>query len=437
MSNKNEDNIESDKLSYQNQTNFSEDYIPLSEKNIPKTFLECIHSPKTTSILKSLITTDVYDGLPNIILYGKEGCGKYTRLMVLLNNYLGDLCNPYKGVVRAIDVETGSFVQLPNSKNKVKNKVIFAITSKSHCEIELGQANCNKALIPFLEYYSNSKNINLNIQKYVILRNVEFLKKETQNALRRIVEISHSKIRFMMTINSLSKFAAPLQSRFLCISVSSPSIEESTQIIKSVCTTNNLKISPKKIEAIIEKSYYGSAGTINLRELFLTLEGSFILSANKNESSKQCTLTVSRVREASDTLFCEAKRSEASDTLFCEAKRSEASDEAKSLLSVSKIYTSERNEASDLLIKEVKKGNREEIRNVICKIYEIMKDDFSLIITGDFYRKILNIIENEKLKTDFIFLTSYWNAELNKNHISQPIFQAVAYIYAVCDLLKF
>jgi hypothetical protein len=147
---------------------------------------------------------------------------------------------------------------------------------------------------------------------------------------------------------------------------------------------------------------------------------------------------------ASDTSFCEAKQSEASDAsngkaVRCLAKSGFATfgDEAKSLLSVSKIYTSERNEASDLLIKEVKKGNREEIRNVICKIYEIMKDDFSLIITGDFYRKILNIIENEKLKTDFIFLTSYWNAELNKNHISQPIFQAVAYIYAVCDLLKF
>jgi hypothetical protein len=47
------------------------------------------------------------------------------------------------------------------------------------------------------------------------------------------------------------------------------------------------------------------------------------------------------------------------------------------------------------------------------------------------------MIENEKLKKDFIFLTSYWNAELNKNHISQPIFQAEAYIYAVCDLLNF
>ena len=391
MLNKNEDN--KDILLYQNQTNFSENYIPLSEKNIPKTFEECIHSPKTTSILKSLVTNDIRDGLPNIILYGKEGCGKYTRLMITLQNYLGDLCNPYKGIVRAIDVETGLFVQLPNSKNKSKNKVIFAITSKSHCEIELGQANSNKALIPFLEYYSNSKNINLNIQKYVILRNIEFLKKETQNALRILVETSHSKIRFMMTINSLSNLINPLQSRCLCISVSSPSIEESSQIIKYVCMKNNLKISPKKIETIIEKSYYGSYGTINLRELLLTLEGSCIISENKSSTSI-------------------------------------------STLTVSKIYTTERNEASDLLIKEVKKGNRDEIRNIICKIYEIMKSDFSLIITGDFFRKILNIIENEKLKKDFIFLTSYWNSELNKNHISQPIFQAEAYIYAVCDLLQ-
>ena len=407
MLNENEDEKNTQDISLHNQTNFSENYIPLSEKNIPKTFSECTHSPKTTSILKSLITNNIYDGLPNIILYGREGCGKYTRLMILLQTYLGDLCNPYNGIVRAIDVETGSFVQLPTSKNKLKNKVIFAITSKSHCEIELGQANCNKALIPFLEYYSYSKNINLNIHKYVILRNIEFLKKETQNALRRIVETSQSKIRFMMTINSLSKLINPLQSRFLCINVSSPLIEESTQIIKSICIKNNVKISPKKIEAIIEKSYNGSVGTIHLRELLLTLEGSFILSENNKSSNQLSSFTVSPLTAKS------------------------------SLFTVSKIYTSERNEASDLLLKEVKKGNQYEIRNIICKIYEIMKDDFSLIITGDFFRKMLNMIENEKLKKDFIFLTSYWNAELNKNHISQPIFQAEAYIYAVCDLLNF
>ena len=100
-----------------------------------------------------------------------------------------------------------------------------------------------------------------------------------------------------------------------------------------------------------------------------------------------------------------------------------------------KNFTSERNEASDLLIKEVIKGNREEIRNIIYKIYEMMKDDFSVIVTCDFFRKMINNI-NEKNIKDFVHLTSYWNSEVNKNHISQSIFQAEAYLYAVCDLIS-
>ena len=374
-----------------------EAYIPLGEKIMPKTFLDCIHSQKTSIILKSLIPDNIYDGIPNIILYGREGSGKYTRLMILLKNYFKNICDPYKFFIRAVDVETGSFVDLPNSKNKLKNKVIIAYTSKSHCEIDLSQANSNKVIIKFLEYYSKSKNINLNIQKYIILRHFEFLKKETQNSLRRIVETCQSNLIFMITINSLSNLINPLRSRFICVSVLSPSHDESIQIINSICIKNNLKISPKKIELIIEKSLYGSSGTINLRELLLTLEGSCILSENINLGLKSLS----------------------------------------SKLKVSKIYTTERNEASDLLIKEVKKGNREEIRNIIYKNYEYMKNDFILIITGDFFRKMLNIIDNEKLKKDFIYLTSKWNTELNKNHIYNHIFQAEAYIYAVCDLLNF
>ena len=338
------------------------DYIPFSEKNIPKTFLEC-----KATLLQSL------SDIPNILLYGKEGCGKYTRLMIMLNNYLGNLCDPYKVVPRAINVETGSFVPIQTYK---VDKVIFAMTSQVHCEIELSQANSNKAIVPFLEYYSKSKNINLNIKKYVILRNVECLKKKIQNSLRRIVETSNS-IIFMMTTTYLSNIIKPLQSRFLCIRVSSPSIMESTQIINSICKKNNFKITSKKIESIIEKSYYGSSRTINLRELLLTLEGSMI----------------------------------------------------------SKSFISERNEVSDLLIKQVLKGNREEIRNTIYKIYEMMKDDFVLIITCDFFRKMINNID-EKIIKDFVHLTSYWNSEINKNHISQSIFQAEAYLYSVCDLIS-
>ena len=362
-----------------------DNYLPLCEKYIPKTFSECSHSPKATKLLKSISDKkNIEDGLSNIALYGPAGCGKYTRLLITLNRYIGHKSNPYKTSVKAIDVETGSFVPLPNSKNKVKNKVIYALVSKIHCEIELCQASANKAIIPFLDYYSRTKNIYLNIQKYVILRNIENLKKETQNALRRIVETCQSKIRFMLTINSLSKLINPLRSRFLCISIKPPSIKQTNTIIDKLAEKEKFTISSKKKEAIIEKSYCGAFKTINLRELFLTLEGSLIIS-NKNK--------------------------------------------------ISKIYISEKNEASDILVKVVKKGNRDEIRNILYRIYELMKDDFSNIITCDFFRKMLdNIKDKDKIK--FISITANWNAEINKNYISQPILQAEAYIYSVCDLYE-
>ena len=225
------------------------EFIPFCEKYIPKTFEECTHSPKTTYLLKNISNIKNVDGgLPNIVLYG--GSGKYTRLIVTLKTYLENndyFVDPYKSLIRAIDVITGSFVQLPTYKNKPKNKVIFAVVSKIHCEIELNQVGADKALIPFLEYYSKSKNMNLGIQKYVILKNIEYLKKRTQNALRRIIETSQSKVRFLVTVSSVTRLIGPLRSRFLCVVVSNPTIEDSKKIITNILQREEVKMNDKKI----------------------------------------------------------------------------------------------------------------------------------------------------------------------------------------------
>jgi replication factor C subunit 3/5 len=359
-------------------------YLPLSDKYFPKTFSECDHSQKTSTTLNRLSNhLNENEAIPNIALYGPDGCGKYTRLMIMLNKCFGHKSCPYRTSVKAICTETGSFVPLPNSKNKSKEKVIYALVSKLHCEIELDQANVEKALFLFLEYYSRTKNIYLDTQKYIILRNMECLKKETQNALRRIVEIYQNKIRFLITISSISKLIGPLRSRFLCICVNPPKANDASTIINKIAEKENFIISKNKIESIIEKSKCGTHGSINLHELLLTLEGSLIIS-NGNK--------------------------------------------------IVKIYSSERNDASDLLIKAVKKGNRDDIRNMLYKIYETMKDDFKNIITCDFYRKMLTSIKNDDDKTKFVSLTATWNTNINKNYILQPIFQAEAYIYSVCKL---
>ena len=133
---------------------------------------------------------------------------------------------------------------------------------------------------------------------------------------------------------------------------------------------------------IVEKSRVGTCGTINLHEMFLTLEGSSIISDNRK---------------------------------------------------IVKIYTPEKCSASDELLKVIKKGNRDEIRNTIYKIYEILKDDFENIITGDFYSKMIKELkEQDKMK--FVMITAKWNAEMNKNYIMKPILQAEAYLYEVCEL---
>ena len=362
--------------------NSIDSYLPFSDKYIPTSFLECNHSQKTSILLDNISKKiNNNEGLPNIALYGPPGCGKYSLFLIMLNNCFGDRSSPYKTSVKAICVETGSFVPL-SSKNKLKDKVIYTLVSKLHCEIDLNQANIDKVLILFLENYCTTKNIYLKLHKYIILRNIEYLKKETQNALRRIVEIYQNKIRFLITVKSILTLISPLRSRFLCIRMNSPNKKEATDIINKVIDKENFKITKNKIEIIIEKSKSGSHGEINLHELFLILEGSLIMSNNNN---------------------------------------------------INKIYSSEKNEASDLLVKLVKKGNRDDIRNLLYKIYEKMKDDFENIITCDFYRKMLKNIKDED-KKKFVFLTAEWNSTINKNFIFQPILQAEGYIYSVCKL---
>ena len=357
------------------------EYLPLCDKYIPKTFSECVHSPNTSNILTKLSKTDIIEGIPNIVLYGPAGCGKYTRLLITLNNFFKG-GNPYNSSVKAINVEDGSFVPLPKSRSSIKYKVIYALVSKIHCEIELEQANAEKVLIPFLDYYSRTKNICLNTKKYIILRNIELLNKETQNALRRIIELSQSKVSFLVTIRSISKLIDPLKSRFLCIAVKPPTRPDVIKIIKNVSQKENFSISSSKMNEIIEKASVGTCGTINLHEMFLILEGSSIISDNKK---------------------------------------------------IVKIYTPDKCSASDELLKVVKEGNRYEIRNTIYKIYEILKDDFENIITGDFYNKMIKELK-ERDKIKFVMITANWNAEMNKNYIIQPILQAEAYLYEVCEL---
>ena len=99
---------------------------------------------------------------------------------------------------------------------------------------------------------------------------------------------------------------------------------------------------------------------------------------------------------------------------------------------INKIYKTEKQVILDNLLKLVKKGNRDDIRNYIFKLYENIPDEFNNLITVDFFKKIYDFIED---KEELIYITQKWNHEINKNYILNPIFQAEAYLFSICELI--
>ena len=304
--------------------------------------------------------------LPNIILYGNKGSGKYTRLFLTLKKSLNSNCST-KPV--GISTETGKFTTLDSKK------IICGFISNYHIEIDLEQHNAGNAIIPFLLYYSKTKNITTNRKKYIILRHFEVLKKKTQNALRVIVEKNYSKICLLITSCSYTKTIEPLRSRFICLKIKSPTEDEVRNIINIILECENHKLYNNEINMIIKKSYYGSFNRINLNEVFLMLEGTLIKK---------------------------------------------------------KVYISKRNEDIDRLILLVKRKNHKMISEFVSYYYEKNNSNFVELIFNDFYRRILPTIKDKYKITE---ITQKYDAMINEDFITEKILIAEGYLFEVCCLL--
>lgn len=339
----------------------------IEEKYTPILLDELNFSFKLNNKLKKIAEED----LPNLLICGPKGSGKYTRIILTLKEHLKGVCNPLNAKPRPIDVETGKFTTFD------KNKTIMSFISQSHCEIELLQKDAEKTIIPFIIYYSKTKNIHNNKHKYLILRNFEVLTEITQNALRTIVEKNQSKIRLLVTLSTYSKLINPLKSRFICLNLKSPTIAETTNIISIISSSENINVPKSTINRIIKKSYCGSFKVVNLKEVFLMLEGTFITN---------------------------------------------------------KLYISNRNEYSDTLIKLVKLGRRQNISKYIYDFYEKNEDIFIQIVFHDFYRKILSTVKD---KFEFTKITAKWEAIISTDFVTGKLLITESYLFDVCHFLEF
>ena len=137
----------------------------LKDKYCPKTLQEYkIHSNISINIKALLKDGDI----PNTIIYGPHGSGKYTLALCMVAQVFG------------LDIYKKKYQEVTIKVSNNNTKTINVVQSMYHFEIFVNKYlyNDKSSLIKYLSEISKNKNINTNIYNVVIIRNFDLLSKD-------------------------------------------------------------------------------------------------------------------------------------------------------------------------------------------------------------------------------------------------------------------
>jgi len=224
----------------------------LKDKYFPNNFSEFLFHKNRINFYKNIS----YDNfMPNVVIYGPKGSGKYTIAMSILNSLYNK--NIKKTLVKFNVLKTPS---------NYKEVVIFK--SNYHYEININKYlfNDNSTLINLLNDFINTFSINTLSYKIILIRNVEYLSGEILDYFKCISEKFSSTIRLILITSNFSAISRKLLGRFSYVRVPSPTNEEIKDYIKYVISKENVKLSEKNIETITNNSER------NLNKLILNMQ---------------------------------------------------------------------------------------------------------------------------------------------------------------------
>ena len=190
--------------------------------------------------------------LNNLLFYGIAGCGKTIKIYSLLATILDK---------RVYDLKNINFEE--------DKKIMTYKSSIYHIEIDKFNLGSNEKLFinSFLKNYTETKNIGLDLPKIILIKNVNLFSKQSQLALRKIVDLNYKTSKFIFEISNLSNLISPLKSRFLIIRIPMPSILEVKDCIKNYSIRKGFTIKDDIIDNIINDSSKISIN-INLKKIF-------------------------------------------------------------------------------------------------------------------------------------------------------------------------
>ena len=193
--------------------------IPWVEKYRPDCFDDIIISDINKSIFSSIFTKQHF---PNMLFYGPPGTGKTTTIINLVNKYF-----------KNIDVK--------NSKSS-----ILHLNASDDRGIDI----IRNQILQFV----NTNSIYKKGLKFVILDEVDYMTKNAQTALKRVIQNVNDNVRFCLICNYICKIDESLKNEFICIRFNQLPVEETVRFIRNIAAQENINISDDVIHNI-QKMY--------------------------------------------------------------------------------------------------------------------------------------------------------------------------------------
>lgn len=186
------------------------------EKYRPQSLKDITGHKHIINIFKHYVKTKK---IPNIILYGEAGCGKTSSILAMAHDLYKDEFHENVFELNASDERGINVVRTKIhriAKNKTKSKIGF---------------------------------------KLIILDEADFLTKDAQGALRKIMEDYSDKTIFCLMCNYIYNLLPPIKSRCVSFYFKPLLTREIYSTLRKVATTENISITNDQIQQIINKSH--------------------------------------------------------------------------------------------------------------------------------------------------------------------------------------
>ncbi|KAF9763463.1 Replication factor C subunit 5 [Nosema granulosis] len=181
--------------------------LPLTEKYRPKTLEEICGNTEVINCLKNIRDSNVF---PHMLFYGPPGTGKTTAIKALVKN-----------------LPSTSVLELNASDDR-------------------GISTVRHTIKEFASTFARTI-------KIVILDEVDFMSRDAQNALRRIIEDFSTTTRFCLIANYPKKIIPAVLSR--CVKFRFSPITDADERIKDICSKEGIEIDEEGVDYLKKLSY--------------------------------------------------------------------------------------------------------------------------------------------------------------------------------------